>query len=116
MTAAILATLTASTKREPAPVGNIIGAPVTNIATLPITPLQSTNADMALEASIQDASETKVTLCFVDGNGDPWDVEEGDILVVSGTEYTIRSVAEFNRPASDMHYSRLIIQERKVSN
>lgn len=114
MGASSLATVTASTKRRPAPAAGLIGAPVTNLASLPITPFQSVSAELALEASIRDAREAKVCHCFTDGSGDLYDVQEGDILVVAAVEYTIRSVAEFNRP-DDGSYSRLIVEQRKIT-
>lgn len=114
MSAAVMATITASTKRAPAPVSGIVGAPATHLASLPITPLQSVTAELALEANIQDPREVKKTFCFTDSDGDLYDVREGDVLVISGTEYAIRSAAEFNRP-SDGSYIRLIIQERKIT-
>ena len=114
MGASSLATVTASTKRRPAAVSGLIGDPETNIATLPITPFQSVSAELALEANIRDAREAKLCHCFTDGNGDLYDVQEGDVLIVTSIEYTVRSVAEYNRP-DDGSYSRLIVEERKIT-
>lgn len=114
MSATALATVTASTKRRPAVVSGLIGEPETNLATLPITPFQSVSAELALEASIRDPREAKVCHCFTDGNGDLYDVLEGDVLVVAAVEYTIRSVAEYTRP-DDGSYSRLIVEQRKIT-
>lgn len=114
MSAVTMATITASTKRVAAPVSGIVAAPAVSLASLPITPLQSVTAELALEANIQDPREAKKTYCFTDADGDLYDVREGDVLVVSGVEYAIRSAAEFNRP-DDGSYIRLIIQERKIT-
>ena len=114
MSASSMATITASTKRYPAVSSSKISAPVANLTSLPITPLQSVEAELALQANIQDFHEVKKTFCFVDGDGDLYDVREGDILVVSSVEYAIRSAAEFNRP-NDGSYTRLIIQQRKIT-
>jgi len=112
MSATSLATVTASTLRRPAPSGGLIGAPESSIASFLITPFQSVSAELALEATIQDASESKVCHAFTSG-GSLYDVKEGDILVVSGTEYDIQHVAEFNRGVDS--YSRIIVNERKVN-
>ena len=114
MGAESMATVTASTKRFPGESGNRIGDPETSIASFLVTPFQSVRADLALEAQIRDPREAKLCHCFVDGGGSLYDVREGDLLVVGATEYTIRSAAEFNRPTLGS-YTRLIVEERKVS-
>ncbi|MCL4867795.1 MAG: hypothetical protein KJ063_02405 [Anaerolineae bacterium] len=109
-----MAILTATTKRYPAVSSGLILAPVQHLTGLPVTPLQSVSAELALQANIQDAHEVKKTYCFTNSQGALYDVREGDILVVSGVEYAIRSAAEFNRPG-DGSYIRLLIQERKIT-
>lgn len=114
MSASSMATLTASTKRYPAVSASKITAPVAYLTSLPVTPLQSVDAELALQANIQDFYEVKKTYCFTNSSGSLYDVREGDILVLSGVEYAIRSAAEFNRPGNGS-YTRLIIQERKIT-
>ena len=114
MSAIDMATVTASTKRPPAVASGIVGEPVTNIASLLITPFMSASAELAMDANIQDPREAKLTYCFVDGNGALYDVAEGDVLVVGSDEYPIQSAAEFNRPG-DGSYIRMVIQQKKVS-
>lgn len=114
MGAEAMATVSASTKRFPAAAGSRIGDPEAAIGRLLVTPFQSVRAELALEAQIRDPREAKVCHCFTDACGDLYDVREGDILVVSDIEYTIRSAAEFNRPPHGS-YTRLIVEERKVS-
>lgn len=113
MSAKDLATKTASTKREPAVSGSTVGAPATHLASLPVTPFQSASAELANEASIGDPREAKVCHAFTAVSGDLYDVREGDVLVVDGTEYPIRSVAEFNR--GDDSYLRIIVEETKIT-
>ena len=114
MSASDLATVTASTKRPHAVVGNIVGEPVTHIASFLVTPFMSANAEMAMDANISDPREAKKLYCFVDGNGALYDVAEGDTLVIGADTYPIQSAAEFNRPGSGS-YIRLIVQQKKVS-
>lgn len=114
MPASDLATVTASTKRPPAASGDVVGAPTTHLATLPVTPFQSARAELAIEAGIEDPREAKLCHCFTDGNGDLFDVQEGDLLVVEGVEYPVRSAAEFNRDDGGS-YKRLVVEERKIS-
>lgn len=113
MAASDLATVTASTKRPPAVAGGLVGAPTPHLASLPVTPFQSARAELAAEAGIEDPREAKVCHVFTGGNGALPDVREGDVLVVSGVEYPVRSAAEFNRGADS--YIRLLVQERKVT-
>lgn len=113
MSAATLATVTASTKRMPAVSGGRVGAPATNLASVPVTPFQSLQAELAAAAGVSDPREAKVCHAFTDSNGDLYDIREGDVLVVDGTSYTIRAVAEFNRTPGA--YSRLIVEEQKIS-
>lgn len=117
MPASDLATVTASTKRAPAPSSDRIGSPVAHLASLSITPLQSIEPELALELNIRDPREAKKTHVFAISGSLP-DVEEGDILVISSTEYTIRAVAEFNDDLGrfeDGSYARLIIEQRKMT-
>lgn len=88
-----LLTVTASTKRNPPPVGGKIGAPALNLAGLPITPLMPISAEIASHFQIESPRESKQ--CFADGAPD---VREGDLLVVSGVEYPVQFVEEWPHP------------------
>lgn len=115
MSASVLATVAASTKRRPAASGNKITAPVEHLASILITPFQAITAELALQSNIRDAHEVKVCHTFKVSGSLP-DIKEGDILVVSAVEYIMQSVAEFNRDViSDDSYLRLIVHQRKIT-
>jgi len=102
-------TLTASTKRSPAASGGKIGAPETNIASLSCTPLDPVSAELR-ERMPQLAQYQELLQTFVRGG---LDIQEGDRLVVSGTEYPIRAVEDWHWPPEGADYQRLIIEELK---
>lgn len=108
-----LATVMASTRRSPAISGGKRGAPVTNIASLTCTPLDP--ADPGEEAEIQRrlSLETPLKLrqTFVD---DGLDIVEGDLLVVGGTEHSIRAVAPWTWRRTDT-YLRLLVEAPRRS-
>lgn len=113
MSAAALATVTASTKRPPAAAGGKVGAPATHLASLAVTPFQPLNPELVLDAVINDAREARRCYAFANSAGALPDVREGDILTVAGTDYAVRSVAEYNRAADG--YVRLIVEETKLA-
>jgi len=59
----ILATVTASTKRPPAMSGLPRGAPVTQIASLKCTPLDTVSADVAMRAGLDTPMNLLQTFC-----------------------------------------------------
>lgn len=107
--------LTASTKRPPAVSGGKVGAPATNLSRVSIVPLLPATADLAQEAQLKNPREGKVTYIFPsDGENTMPDVVEGDLLVVSGVEYLIHMVKEWQRP-SDGNYLEVLVTQRKVT-
>lgn len=119
MSAADAATVTASTKRPPAVSGGKVGAPATHISGLKIVPLLPAlpaSADLVQEAQLKNPREPKVTYIFPDpevGNT-MLDVVEGDLLVVSGVEYLIHMVKEWQRP-TEGNYLEVLVTQRKVT-
>lgn len=116
MSAATAATTTASTKRPPAVSGGKVGAPAANLTGLKIVPLLPASADLVQEAQLKNPREGKVTYIFPDpeiGNTMP-DVVEGDLLVVSGVEYLIHMVKEWQRPGEG-NYLEVLVTQRKVT-
>lgn len=103
------ATETASTKRSPAAVGGKIGAPVTYLTGLSVVPLMPVNPETVLSLGLNSPREAKQT--FIDTIVD---VVEGDVLVVDSTEYTVRSVAEWNG-GTDQSFVHLVVEEIKGS-
>lgn len=101
------AAVTASTKRNPAAVGGKIGAPVENLSELSITPLMPLDPETAITLPLSSPREAKQT--FIDTIVD---IVEGDVLVVSGTEYAVRSVAEWNG-GTDQSFLHLVVEEIK---
>lgn len=101
------ATVTASTKRLPAVSGGKRGAAVTNLASLAIVPLMPVDAELRQRLGLASAHELLQT--FVDGTGA--DVAEGDVLVVGGTEYPVRSVADW--PGADIGFKHIVVEELK---
>lgn len=102
-----LATVTASTKRNPA-VGadGKRGAPVTQIASLTCTPLDP--VDPELKARMQLDTPHELLTTYVDGD---LDIRQGDYLVVSSREYPIRSVADWEWRGSV--YLVLVLEDLK---
>ena len=94
---------TASTKRSPAAVSGKIGEPETEISRLSISPLMPLDPELQIKYEIRSPRVAYQT--FTDGSPD---VEMGDILVVSGTEYPIRAVAKW---PTDNSFLMLIVEE-----
>ena len=104
---ALLATVTASTKRAPAPSSGKTGVAVTNIASLKCTPLDPISAELRNRLQIKTAYELLQT--FVDNGAD---VREGDQLVVGSKTYPIRAVADWEFLGAD--YRVLILEDLKL--
>lgn len=99
------ATTTASTKRSPAAVGGKIGAPAAKLTGLSITPLMPVDAETAERLPLSSPREAKQT--FVDTIVD---IAEGDYLTVSGVDYAVRSVAEWNG-GTDQSFLHLVVEQ-----
>lgn len=81
--------VTASTKRSPAPVSGKVGAPVTNLASLRVSPLDP--ATNEVQARFGSGAPEMLLQCFANAV----DVRAGDRLVVGDKEYPIRGVADW---------------------
>jgi len=114
MSASDAATTTASTKRRPAVSGGKVGAPVTNLASLSVVPLLPVSAETRESVQLESPREAKETYAFADSNNTLPDVVEGDLLVVSGTEYVIKGVAEYSRPSGGS-FLHIVCEEQKGS-
>lgn len=114
MSASDAATVTASTKRSPAVSGGKVASPATHLASVLIVPLLPVGQDLIQEASLQNPREAKVTYVFADEDNVLPDITEGDLLVVSGTEYLVNYVKEYPRPTVGSFLEILVLQ-RKVS-
>lgn len=103
------ANVTASTKRPPSISGGKRGAPATNISSLSCTPLDPINPELRQRLALETPHELLQT--FVDT---ALDIKEGDILVVSDTEYPIRAVGDWAAAASMPAYKWLVIEDLKA--
>ena len=100
-----IATVTASTKRGSISSGKR-STPTENIASLACTPLDPVSAEIRQRPELKTPHELLQT--FVDSGAD---VKEGDILTVSGTDYPIRAVGDWEFAGST--YLHLVIEELK---
>ena len=100
-----LATVTASTKRNPDAVSGKVGAPEANLTSLAIWPLMPVNAEIVNLYRLDSPRESFVTYA----QGSP-DVLEGDVMTVSSTEYRVRSVGEW---PCDEAYLEIILERIK---
>ena len=103
------ATVTASTKRPPAISGGKRGAPAQNIASLSCFPLDPVDSEISERFGLDSPMELLQT--FVQGG---LDIKEGDLLVVSSTEYPIRAVGNWTWPPDSEDYLHLIVEELKT--
>lgn len=101
-----MATITASTKRSPAASGGKRGTPTAFIASLRCAPLDPVDPETRQRLAINTPHELLQT--FVDAG---LDILEGDILVVDGEDYPIRSAAQWLWRGSE--FVHLIIEELK---
>lgn len=105
-----LATVSASTKRAPAISGGKRGTPTTNLTGLSVTPLDPVDPELRERLALETSHELLQT--FVeDATNATIDIAEGDLLTVGGTDYPIRSVAEWTY--SDGVYYHLILEDLK---
>lgn len=104
-----LASVSASTKRLPAAdVNGIIGSPSEQVASLVCTPLDPVDSELRQRLGIDSPHELLQT--FTEETG----ILEGDIFVVSGTEYPVKSCAEWTDFRGDT-YLHLILEHLKAS-
>ena len=104
----LMATVTASTKRPPAVSSGLRGAAVENLSTLACTPLDPVDAEVRQREELASFVELRQTHCRAG-----LDIERGDILVVSSSEYAIRAVEEWNWRMEGADTLRLIVEEIK---
>lgn len=99
MSAAAFCTVTASTKRNPAPVLGRTGAPATFLASLLITPLWPVGSQTVRTLDLNSPREFKE--CYhVPASGVTLpDVKEGDVLTVAGVDYPVYYVGEWTDSA-----------------
>lgn len=114
MSASDSATVTASTKRPPTASGGKVGVPAMNLKSVAVVPLLPVGQDLIQEASLKNPREAKVTYAFADSDNVLPDIMEGDLLVVSGTEYLVNYVKEYPRPEGGSFLEILLLQ-RKVA-
>ena len=110
MTARAFCTVTASTKRNAALSGGRLGAATTHLASLLITPLWPAGSETVRTLDLNSPREFKECYHVPTGTTLP-DVREGDILVVSGTDYPIYFVGEWTD--GDIPTLHLVVQEVK---
>lgn len=102
-----VANVTASTKRPPAVSSGKRGAPVAHLASLKCTPLDPVDAEIRQRVTVESPHELLQT--FVDRAAD---ILPGDLLVVMGKEYPIRSVADWGWGSSS--YRHLVVEDLKT--
>ena len=103
------ATVTASTKRPPAIAGGKRGSPATNVESLSCTPLDPVDPELRERLGLETPHELLQT--FVE---DGVDIKEGDLLVVGGTEYPVRAVADWNWPPDAADFVQLVLEDLKT--
>lgn len=104
---AAMATVTASTKRNPAAVDGKIGEPETYLTALNIVPLMPISPEVAETLALSSPREAKST--FVEST---IDIVEGDRLVVEANEYVVRAVGEWT--GADADFREVVVEELKV--
>lgn len=109
-----MATVSASTKRSPAlDADGERGEPETEIEDLNCTPLDPAEdqraRDLALRLRQVLHGPFEMLQTFVDAS---LDITEGDVLVVSGTEYPIRGLDDWSWRGS--RYLRLLLEQSKA--
>jgi hypothetical protein len=104
-----MATVTASTKRLPAVSDGKRGDPATNVTSLKCTPLDPVQ-DQVMGSPGIDAPRELLQCCVANGV----DIQEGDILVVSSTEYRVVSVGDWYWRAEDADTIHVIVEELKI--
>lgn len=103
-----MATVVALTVRPPALSGGKRGTPTTKLVTVRCTPLDPVDPELRQRMAINTPNELLQT--FVQGG---LDIQEGDMLVVSGSTYPIRAVADWYWPGDSANYVHLILEQLK---
>lgn len=101
-----LATVTASTKRGGGVTNGLENAYAEEIASLECLPLDPVDPNVAL--GIEGLGWQEILQTAVQGG---LDIVEGDLLVVSSTEYPIRAVADWTWRGSE--YKMLFLEDKK---
>lgn len=105
------ATVTASTKRPPAVAGAKRGQPVTNLASVSVTPLMPADLRPEVAQELATRKPYELLMCGIDGDAD---VVEGDVLVIGSNEYDVRSVGDWPWDTSGAGaYKTLYVEEKK---
>lgn len=102
-------TLTAGTKRPPTMSAGKRGAPAEHLVGVPITPLDPLDSGTAADV-FQRRPELKTAMRLLQCFTTAADVQEGDLLVVSGKEYPIRLVNTW-RWSEQETYAMLVLEE-----
>lgn len=99
MTASIdkLATVTGTVKRNPDAVSGVVGPAAATGTTVPILPLMPTSPELAEQYDLKSPRQSFVTYC-----SDAPDLEIGDTLTVSGSDYTVKGIGPWAGSVS--HY------------
>ena len=108
-TFALMATVTASTKRPPAIASGKRGVPATNIASLKCFPLDPISPELRQTLALNTPHE--LLQSYVEGG---LDIVEGDILVVGTNSYRIRAVGQWYWPMDAADTSYLVLEELKT--
>ena len=103
-----LATVTASTKRGGTVVDGLEEAEVEIIAELKCWPLDSVTPEVA--RGFEELGWREILQTAVEGG---LDIQEGDILVVSETDYPIRAVSDWYWRPDGTDYQILILEDLK---
>jgi len=103
-----LASVTASTKRGGGVTDGLENAYAEEIASLKCLPLDPVDPNVSL--GIEGLGWRELLQTAVEGG---LDIVEGDLLVVGGTEYPIRAVADWNWPPSGTDYMILYLEQAK---
>lgn len=82
-------TVTAATKRAPAMAGGKRGGPVAQVMSMRCAPLDPVDPELRQRLALSTPHELLQTFTA------ETDIAQGDLLVVSGVEYPIRSCAEW---------------------
>ena len=108
-TFALMATVTASTKRPPAIASGKRGVPATNIASLKCFPLDPISPELRQTLALNTPHE--ILQSYTEGG---LDILEGDILAVGSSEYRIRAVGQWYWPMDSADYLYLVLEDLKT--
>lgn len=100
------ATITGSTKRAPATSSGKRAAPAPHLASIRLTPLDPVDAETRQRLALNTPHE--LLQAFADGG---LDIVEGDLLVVGGVEYPVRSAGQWAWRGSE--FVHLVLEELK---